>query len=370
MEQLHVLKIIANLCSALKTFLGLVLIFSTTTAQADFTTILTGNPEVQRKYDEAFEKAMQQQGNAIFKDLSRDIAPYSPELSEQLDKARRKIPGIKFRQGLGIQTSGKKMSCMMADNSTWTADAGKRPQITMSNDIDRDLFVHEVISASGIVDDEYQVSGPVLTVRDQIDAGEITAELGRDLLGSVDVKMRQGTLSYKIDTAREQCYDKQGRFLSTGGDGTATGVGGGGNTTALGFKKILLLWAPQWRKEVYGNAPMDKRFMKKMTELGVEPLIENRTGLIDRRAMDFTFSKRTKKLVVRLYLDDTTQSASSMSAAAQLIYEHIDNELKTKQPFKDSHCIYGGTLARAMGLLSEKESNSKDVWGMKKYCFK
>lgn len=391
MLQLKTFSILKAPGPTFKTFLGLMFILLTaSSAGAEniirrgfaepfyIEDILTSNRDVRRKYDEAFTQAIHREGDDIFKDLVQDIRPYSHEVSESLNKIRKKIPGMTFSKGQGITTSAKNMSCMMSDDSTWVVHPGNRPHVTIGRVLHEDLFVHEIVSAAGIIDDEYQVTGPILGARDLIESGDLTPDLAKILLGSVAIQHRQGTPQYKIKLKNELCYDGNGELISESTGGTATGIGGGGNQDALQYKKILISSVSAWwRKRHQGGKPINAAFIKKVMDLGVEPLVLHRR-LIKQfpLQMAFSFSKRSGKLVARFNVETTLEQDQYIRRATDMILNHIYEELSSKKPFAYSNCVYGVELAENLELVSSETFNQywtnedREPFGVKKFCFR
>ncbi|MCO5142864.1 MAG: hypothetical protein M9962_07230 [Oligoflexia bacterium] len=192
------------------------------------------------------------------------------------------------------------------------------------------LLLHESLGAVGIVDDEYQVSGVLLayvSLSGSTDPAAVKAL--KQLARNIKIATREHAPTYKIDT-RFNCYrwrGGMGELVSELRENT-TGVGGGGNSTALKMKQELLMYAlGWWEKNTKTNSQVEyQKFMNQLSEIGLEELhLKNNRRLITTFPiqMQFTTSLRTKKLTAKFLIDRVYPEDYAFHAAYHEIYSHI-----------------------------------------------
>lgn len=288
----------------------------------------------------------------------------------KLSKLRQRIPSIEFVWKQNMLTNHSAAACSGGMQSHWlTADDRKRegrPVIFQSRFMDVadfapedwTLFFHETLGALGIVDDEYQVSGPLLLLsRTAKSSGLSITELSAEYPELQKVELRKHAPKYKIDST-ETCYI----FPEAGGRGSpvtlanTTAIGGGGNGYGLQFKADLLAGFKTWGQKNGFTQSQLELFRTKLVALGVEPLPRQISKTIIPVEMKFGLSKRTgapsvflnleklyelkkKSPKVKVLLDyegppsDPIRFSTHQewSGALVLIYEHVSRRFLSKE---------------------------------------
>ena len=247
----------------------------------------------------------------------------------KLSQVRAKISTIRFEVRQGVLTSGDpNVFCQNEMESHWftAADTGGRPLIARTQFTsvanfaagDWSLYFHETLSALGIVDDEYQVSASLLALAEEARASRRSMQAIADdpsfkefVAPLKAAQFRGRSPRYKLNKD-DYCYsgvDSTGR-LTPGGPKLAsntTGIGGGGNGASLALKTDLVRATRAWWLKNNRLAKPESdftRFMKLVSDLGVEPLnnsrLQYRTFPVE---LEFRKSKRSGRLTVYALTD-------------------------------------------------------------------
>lgn len=302
-----------------------------------------------------------------------------------LESLKKKIPKIQYIPERTLFTANGKSSvdCQNSLEAQWlTAKDNKtgRPivSLTKSNNMEMDfadwmLLTHESISSLGIVDDEYQVTSPLFTLQaisaeTKTPMHELMKDPAYSEIGATlkNVRIRDHAPRYKLGDG-DICYkwnDGVGSLIN-GLSGGTTGIGGGGDGSALNFKVYLMRNAGKgWDKAHLKNQGAKEKaaFLRILGSLGVEPLPETDSKFGHFMStlpiqMEFKKSKRTRLLSVYFLIDrvDEIGDRSGWSRAAMMIYTHIAKYMvpaKTKE-LRDRHTVYGGELAHDRKITKE-----------------
>lgn len=309
----------------------------------------------------------------------------------KLTQIKEKIKTVQYRPShfMLLKNGPSNVSCTNQLGSQWItkhdSPSGK-PVVMTSKNIDladfgpgdANLAFHETISALGIVDDEYQVSAPLLLLifSDPMSLEEISPLFNQ-------VQLRQHAPRAPIDES-ENCY----RWLKHGigkrlnkGDlesgGTITGVGGGGSDLGIAMKIQLLLWAGEWWKQNNSNNYSQEHwniFYKFLNDLGIEEANTDHIRIVSGGQFELKKSKRTGKNSIFIY----SRSSIDQNMAGQILrtilsqaYEEIARD---KKPPCYDQIIWGGELALEKKIISEREydrranlNHKNKFWGYERF---
>lgn len=192
------------------------------------------------------------------------------------------------------------------------------------------LLVHETLSALGVVDDAYQVSSLIM---DAIQLADPIAEF--------EVEFRSLTPRFSVG-AEDRCYDQD--EIQVARTGSLTGIGGGGESMPMIFKRTVSIGARDWwaehvgspRSQAYGD------FRKRILLLGFENF-ERKMNFTrpDPSPMEFVRSRRSGRMSVRMEYD----SGELWGFPMHRIYSHV-------QKNDPGQFVYGDELAHLRGLGS------------------
>jgi hypothetical protein len=231
-----------------------------------------------------------------------------------LTEIRKRVPSIDFVFHQGMLTADGEIHCKDQMHSYWVTVAERpkagRPAIFQGRFMDVSdfraedwlLFLHETLGALGYVDDEYQISGPLLALARATPQGQSMQALAEHYPELRRIETRTRTPRYRLDKA-ETCW----RYPEEGGRGVrvasnTTGIGGGGNGVGLLMKADLLAGADAWAAKA--NIPKQQlaAFRARLVEIGLEPSpIQGANVPVE---IEFKKSKRTGKPSAFLRLEN------------------------------------------------------------------
>jgi len=259
--------------------------------------------------------------DSIFQDLiqlgGESVLALKNGSTLKLSELRKRIPTVDFIWKQNMLTTDGAAACTGGMQSHWLT-AADRPRegraaiiqgrfMNVADFAPEDwiLFFHESLGALGIVDDEYQVSGPLLLLsRTAKSTGRSLAELSTEYPELRKVEFRKHAPRYKIDSS-ETCHI----FPKEGGRGrpvilaNTTAIGGGGNGYGLQLKVDLLASFRDWGQKKGFTPAQLELFRSQLVAFGVEPLPMKLPMTVTPVEAKFGKSKRTGAPSVFLNLE-------------------------------------------------------------------
>ena len=346
----------------------------------------------QERNQQAFTQAMGVMFDFFIQYGAGEVMSYDNGTRVNLVAMKAQAMGIRYMhtQSLFLTKGSKPIHCVNDLGAQWLTAADSpdgRPTIAYTKYDDMSQFsgeqwrllFHEAISALGWVDDEYQISSPVLHLA--VKARELKvriASLKADPVYAAmfiplsKIKTRKHAPRYKLNE-RDLCYKWNGNVGALQNEryagGNSTGIGGGGSPLGMQFKSDLLLKAGAWWKQFAKDRSNEElaTFIKHVTEIGAEPF-GSRTNLIATIPiqMEFMKSQRTGKLTAFFMIDRLHRN----------LKEKPDSFCSYRSPFSNErlsvaqgdwcgalHLVYEHILHQVMAAKTPAEATRWTVYG-------
>lgn len=381
--------------------LTIFVLFFVNSAQAQWRFYLNPNDaaKIQEQQQKNFESGIDQVLNQVIDAGGNDLLTSETGQRISITALKNQIPSIQYRPSQNLfLTSQEDIECSNSLKAQWLTakDSSTGHPIvstTTANNLGKVdfkewiLLIHEAISALGMTDDEYQITGPLIALVMESQATHISIPsliLKSDrpdlrLLAEPlkHVKLREHAPVYQLKPD-DLCY----RFRTTATlghpaapltimplvdantTGGTTGIGGGGDSSALVFKINLLRGAAAWlqKNATSLNAQDREKFFAILNELGIEPLDDQRSlwTMTIPLQMELTKSERTGKLTA-YFLIDRLEEAQALYFPRALIYKHVNEVMlpATSLRMRNRHTLYGSEMAERRGVPASQISSDE-----------